>query len=208
VDNEESALLLASATITRTVTAPELTTIHLDEGKLFIQLRNGGHGDCSRWILDSGATNHMSGDQDAFTEIDRRVQGIVRFGDVAVTNIVGKGSIILKCKNGEHKALAGVYLIPRLTTNIVSLGQLEEDGHKIMLQSGFLKIWDCSIRLVARVSWAMNRMSILQLNVDNLVCLTAQGDSPAWRWHTRYGHLNLRGLRKLATGKMVNGLPL
>jgi hypothetical protein len=172
-DEEESALLLASVTITRPVTAPELTTIHLDEGKLFIQLEDGGHGDCSHWILDSGATNHMSGDQDAFTEIDPRVQGTVQFGNVVVTNIVGKGSIILKCKNGENKALVGVYLISRLTTNIVSLGQLEEDGHKIMLQSGFLKIWDCSIRLVARVLWAVNHLYVLQLNVDNPVCLTA-----------------------------------
>jgi hypothetical protein len=38
--------------------------------------------------------------------------------------------------------LADVYNIPCLTANIVSHGQLEEDGHKIMLHGGFLKIWD------------------------------------------------------------------
>jgi transposase InsO family protein len=29
----------------------------------------------------------------------------------------------------------------------------------------------------------------------------------AWRWHSRYGHLNFRGLKRLAEGEMVKGLP-
>jgi hypothetical protein len=148
---EESALLLTSATITESVTVPKQTTVHLDEGKLFVQLGDGGHGDCSCWILDSGAMNHMFGDHTTFTKVDRHVQRTVRFRDGAVANIVGRGSIILKCKNGEHKVLVGVYLIPRLIANIVSLGQLEEDGQMIVLQAGFLKISDSSGRLVVMV---------------------------------------------------------
>jgi hypothetical protein len=129
------------------------------------------------------------------------------FGMVLSRILWARGSIILKCKNDEHKVLTSIYLILRLTTNIVSLGQLEEDGHKIVLQFGFLKIWDRSGRLVAKVQWVVNHLYILQVNIGKPVCLTAQGDSPAWYWHARYGHLNFRGLWKLATGEMVNGLP-
>jgi hypothetical protein len=180
-EEEESTLLVASDTITELVSTREKSVVHLDEGKLFVQLGDKEHGDCSRWILDSGAMNHMTGERSAFIEIDHKVHGTVRFGDGAVANIEGQGTILLKCKTGEHKALVGIYLIPRLTANIVSLGQLEEDGHKIVLHEGFLKIWDRLGRMVAKVQRAANRLYVLRLDIDRPVCLAAQGDSPAWR---------------------------
>jgi hypothetical protein len=114
--------------------------MHLSEDKLFIQLGDRDHGKCARWILDSGATNHMTGGQSVFIETDHKIQGSIHFGDGAVARIESRGTILLKCKNGDHKVLTNVYLIPGLTTNIVSLGQLEEDGHKLMLHGGFPKI--------------------------------------------------------------------
>jgi hypothetical protein len=90
VDNEEETTLLANATITELVATPERTAIHLDELKLFVQLRDREHGDCSRWIVDSGATNHMTGERGTFMEIDNKVHDTVRFGDGAVASIKGE----------------------------------------------------------------------------------------------------------------------
>jgi hypothetical protein len=78
----------------------------------------------------------------AFSDLDTKVCGMVRFGDGSVNTIEGHDTVLLKCKNGEHKALAGVYLIPRLNANIVSLRQLEEVRCCILLHNGYLKIWD------------------------------------------------------------------
>jgi hypothetical protein len=141
VDEEgESTLLLASATISELNSIPEHAPVHLDKGKLFVQLGDKVRPDHSWWILDSGAMNHMTGEHSMFTKIDHKVHGTVRFGDGAIADIKGKGTILLKYKTGEHKTLAGVYLIPRLTANIVSLGQLEQDGHKIVLHVGSMRI--------------------------------------------------------------------
>jgi hypothetical protein len=107
----------------------------------------------------------------------------------------------------ENKTLASVYLIPWLTANIVSLGQLEEDGHKIVLHTGYLRIWDQCGCMVAKVQRAANRLYVITFDVDRPVCLAAQGDITAWKWHARYGHLNFRGLRCLAMEEMVTGLP-
>jgi transposase InsO family protein len=82
----------------------------------------------------------MTSERAAFWSLDTSMRGMVRFGNGSVTAIQGRGTILFKCRNGAHKALAGVYLIPRLTTNIVSLGQLEEGDHKILLLHGRLKI--------------------------------------------------------------------
>jgi hypothetical protein len=75
-----------------------------------------------------------------------------------------------------------------------------------MLHDGFLRLWDRAETLVAKVKHASNRLYILYLDVNRLVCLAAQGTSLAWRWHSRYEYLNFRGLKRMAEGEMVRGL--
>ncbi|WVZ58489.1 hypothetical protein U9M48_008761 [Paspalum notatum var. saurae] len=208
---EGEALLVATATV---ITAPSSATsseaiplpreqgVHINEDKLFVQLGDGREGDCTRWILDTGATNHMTSSRSAFSNLDTGVRGTVKFGDGSVVGIEGRGTVLFNCKNGEHHALAGVYHIPRLTTNIVSLGQLEEDGYKILMENGFLRIWDRSRRLLAKVPRTHNRLYQINLDISKPVCLAAQGTDVAWRWHARYGHINFRALRLLANKEM------
>jgi hypothetical protein len=58
-DDGKVALLVACASIDTAPTAPASTEVHLKEGRLFVQLGDKA-GDCARWILDTGATNHMT----------------------------------------------------------------------------------------------------------------------------------------------------
>ena len=78
--------------------------------------------EATSWVLDTGATNHMSGCRAAFAELNPAVCGTVRFGDDSVARIEGCGTVVFTCKNGEHRSFSGVYYIPRLRTNIVSVG--------------------------------------------------------------------------------------
>lgn len=74
------------------------------------------------WVLDTRATNDMFRSRDAFSKLDTTVLGTVHFSDDLVVWIKGCGMIAFGCKNGELCSFAGVYLIPRLTTNIMSIG--------------------------------------------------------------------------------------
>jgi hypothetical protein len=207
-EEEESMLFMASAAVIEPVAAhAHPSVVHLEEGKLFVQLGENGGSDSARWIMDSSATNHMTGVRAVFSKIDLRVHDTVHFGDGSVTNIEGCGTILIKCKTGGHKALTGVYYIPRLKANIVSLGQMEEAGYKIVLESGFLKLWNRAGTLAAKVKRGASHLYVLHLDVDRPVCLAAQGMSLAWRWHSRYGHLNFCGLKRLFESELVKGLP-
>ena len=93
-------------------------------------------------MLDTGATKHMTGSRDVFAELNTSVTGTVKFGDGSVVDIEGKGTVLFACKSGEHRRLDGVYFIPRLTTNIVSLGQMDEDGFKVDIESEILRLYD------------------------------------------------------------------
>jgi hypothetical protein len=59
--------------------------------------RSSQEGDRARWVLDTDATNHMTGARDIFIELDLQIWGMVKFGDDSVTKIEGQGSIILAC---------------------------------------------------------------------------------------------------------------
>jgi hypothetical protein len=98
--------------------------VHLRE--VFTQLNEKEEHDNKSWICDTGAMNHMSGSRATFTELDAAVCGTVRFGNDSVAEIEGRGSVVFIYKNGERHSFAGVYFIPRLMANIVSVDQLDE----------------------------------------------------------------------------------
>jgi hypothetical protein len=68
----------------------------------------------------------MIGRGNVFPELDQAVKGTVKFEDGSVINICGKGTIIFFGCHGEHKALTGVYWIPRLKNSIISVGHMDE----------------------------------------------------------------------------------
>jgi transposase InsO family protein len=181
--------------------------IQLQEGKVFVQLDAKEQRDPTSWICDTGATNHMTGSRAAFADLDTAVSGSVRFGDDSMAEIEGRGTVLFKCKNGEHRSFTAVYYIPRLTANIVSLGQLEEADYDVHIRRGGMEIREPEGRLLARIPRAGNRLYVLNVDVPRPVCLAARGEESAWRWHARLGHINMLALRKMAREELVRGLP-
>jgi hypothetical protein len=182
--------------------------VHLDETKAqaFLGTRCSDDDHLEGWYLDTGETNHMMGRGNVFSELDRAVQGTVMFGDGSV-NICGKGTIIFSGCHGEHKVLTGVYWIPCLKNSIISVGQMDEGGARVLIEGGVLRVWDRRHRLLARVQSTENRMYRLELQVVRPLCLAVHRDDDAWRWHERLGHTNFGSLEKMGRLEMVRGLP-
>lgn len=150
----------------------------------------------------------MTGTRDVFSELNTNVCGNVKFGDGSIVRIEGRGTVLVTCRSGEHKALTGVYFIPHPSANIISLGQLDENNLDIRIRHGLLHIWDVDRRLLARVRRDTSRLYTIRLEITRPVCLATRGGEDAWRWHARCGHLHFQALRHLARGEMVNGLPV
>jgi hypothetical protein len=70
--------------------------------------------------------------------------------------------VVLQAKTGEHIPITGVYFIPRLTTNIVSLGQLDEGGCDVRIKHGLLRVRDEHDRLIVKVQRSANRLYSLR----------------------------------------------
>ncbi|XP_066323887.1 uncharacterized protein [Miscanthus floridulus] len=145
----------------------------------------------------------MTGSKEAFSELDGDVTGIVKFGDGSRMMIQGHDTIIFRCQNGEHRALTDVYYIPQLRSSIVSIGQLDKLRCELLIKSRILRIWDQEWRLLAKVKRSRNRLYLLDLKVEQLVCLAAWHTEEPWLWHARFGHLSFDALGRLE--KMVQG---
>ncbi|WVZ81780.1 hypothetical protein U9M48_029122 [Paspalum notatum var. saurae] len=163
----------------------------------------GDRPDDGLWYLDTGASNHMTGNGEAFCELNRDV----KFGDGSTVDIVGHGVITFAARGGGHRTLTDVYYIPRLRSNIISLGQLDEDGCQVVIDRGVLRVRDPKKELLVKVPRSANRLYKAVLTIARPVALLACAGDDAWRWHERYGHLGFDGLKKLTRSAMVRGLP-
>lgn len=181
--------------------------MRLVEARAHVQLDGAGNPDDALSHLDTGATNHMMGSRAVFSDIDEHVTGTVRFGDGSLVNIEGRGTVLFSCKTSEHRQLAGVYLIPRLDINLISVGQLDEDGYDIHVNKGVMRIDDKRRHLLARVRRSPNRLYSIRLDITHHVWLTARRVDTAWRYHERFRHISFQALQKLASENMVRGLP-
>jgi hypothetical protein len=141
--------------------------------EVFLQRQEEEKLEEGTWILDTGATNHMSGPRAVFTNLDTKVLGTVRFGDNLVARIEGQGTIKFMCKNGETRSCVGAYFITRLTTNIISLRQLDEAKYKIHVDDGVMRIREPDGRLLARIVRAENRLYLLHLKIQQPVSSSA-----------------------------------
>jgi hypothetical protein len=94
-------------------------------------------------------------------------------------------------------------------TNIMSIGQLDEIGYKIDIDTGMIKIREPGGVLLVKVKQEMNRLYLLHLKFMQPTCLVMRGrnDEVVWRWHEHFGHVNMAALQKLALEELVHGLP-
>ena len=188
--------------------APVGEPIQLKEERVFAQIgERGEQQEHRRWVLDTGATNHMTEATSAFSELDSEICETVKFGDGSVVEIEGRDTILFVGKGDKHHKLTGVCFIPRLKANIVSLGQLNEVGYHISIERGLLRICDDRRWLPTQVRCTANRLYILEFEIEQLVSLSAKIEEVSWRWHARHGHLNFPALKKLHKEEMVHGLP-
>jgi hypothetical protein len=189
----------------------QFQTVLLNEVEIApeLHLSDGGVPSGNVLYLDNGASNHMTGDVEKFKELDHAVLGRVRFGDDSTVEIQGKGIVVFQGKQGDHWILSDVYYIPKLRSNLISLGQLTETGHRITLDDEELVVCDkLSEKLIMRIPRAVNRLYKIELRVVEPKCLIVDIENQAWLWHGRLGHVNFRALKQLGNREMATGVPV
>ena len=81
------------------------------------------------WYVDLGASNHMTSHGEWFNQMkDPERPGYVETGDDTAHPIAHVKNVPLSMQDGKVKYLANVLHVPQITKNLVSVGQMVEQG--------------------------------------------------------------------------------
>lgn len=164
------------------------------------------------WYLDSGCSNHMCGMKEWFMDFDGSYQHQVKLGDDRKMLVEGRGNVRLEI-DGIFQVITSVYYVPGLKNNLMSVGQLQQKGLRIVIDDDVCEVWHKQQRrMIMKSTMSRNRMFIIRAKeardgvgeAQNL--MTVIGDAEEI-WHCRFGHLSHDNLTTMADKDMVLGLP-
>ncbi|KAI5439753.1 hypothetical protein KIW84_025218 [Lathyrus oleraceus] len=119
------------------------------------------------WFIDSGCSNHMCGNSSLLCDLEKGFNKVVRLGNYASKNVVGKESVRLTVKGVNH-LVRDVYYVPGLKNNILIVGKLQERGLDVLMQANMCRIYHHTKGLIFKTTMAANRMFMLLSNTRSV----------------------------------------
>ncbi|CAN6693795.1 unnamed protein product [Malus baccata var. baccata] len=120
------------------------------------------------WYVDSGCSNHMTGNADLLVDINTNVAGKVQMPTGVLVNVAGMGSLQIDTNRGK-RYIREVMHLPGLKENLLSVGQMDEHGYYLVFGGGLCSIYDGPSleNLIIKVKKKENRCYPLSLVKNN-----------------------------------------
>ena len=153
------------------------------------------------WILDSGASRHMTSKKDWYSSWKPLQEPInVIVGNNAKCPAEGLGTISFVAATGEEKKLSDVLYVPQIKRNLISIGVITDRGLEVRFKKTEAEILDSAGKLVGK--------GVRRNNLYELSALTASANKSTSRlWHERFGHIGFAVLKEMQKTEMVAHLP-
>jgi hypothetical protein len=176
------------------------------------------HADHEAWLIDSGASFHMTPHREWFCEYEKYDGGNVFLGNDSTTRIIGKGRVKLRLIDGRIRTLPGVLHIPGMARNLISVSKMEDVGVRTIFEKGTCRMVRGAMVLMrgvrfgtlykllgSTISDECNSSIVPDIEVEEERTPTVSGEK-AMLWHQRLGHIGEKGLRLLHGKGMVEGM--
>ncbi|KAJ0785458.1 putative RNA-directed DNA polymerase [Helianthus annuus] len=160
--------------------------------------------DC--WYLDSGCSNHMTGNRDLFVKLDESVKREVRTGDDKRLDVLGCGEVSIRIKEHTRK-IPNVFYVKGLKHNLLSVGQLIQKGYMVLFKKDRCIIKDVKNDVIGDIKMTNNKMFPLRLGNELNFVMTMTTKEVSTLWHKRYAHVNMDTLVSMRNKGSVLGLP-
>ena len=97
------------------------------------------HSCYDAWLIDSGASFHMTPHREWFPEYEK-YNGNIFLGDDSPKKIMGRGRVKLLLNYGRIRTLPGVMHIPGLARNLISVSKMADAGVKTTFEKDKCKM--------------------------------------------------------------------
>jgi GAG-pre-integrase domain len=168
---------------------------HLGEGNLSI-----GTNKKSEWIIDSGASDHMTYDQNDFCGLvtPRRLEIINANGEKHP--VTGAGRVSLT----PSISLSNTLLVPSLSSKLLSVGQISDDLNCIVLMyPRFCLFQDAHTKEILGRGTRRGKLYVMEDISEGRVHHVKSREITSYqiiKWHKRLGHPSFGYMRKLIPG--------
>lgn len=158
--------------------------------------------DDGSWILDSGASRHMTSKKEWYSSWEPLQEPInVIIGNNAKCPAEGSGSISFIASTGESKQLSNVLYVPQIKKNLLSIAAITDHGLEVHFKKAGAEILDAKGKVVGK---GVRRNNLYELSA--LTVSTEQGTDTKL-WHERFGHLSIAVLKEMQKSGMVAHMP-
>jgi hypothetical protein len=157
-------------------------------------------------VLDSGCTNHMTGERRMFTSFEKNECECycITFCDNNQGQILGFGKIAITTEHSISKVL----LVESLAYNLLSVSQLCERGYNCLFTDKVVTVFrrsDGSFAFKGVLRGKLYLIDFIPEEVELDRCLIAK-TKMGWLWHRRLDHVGMRNLHKLQKDGHILGL--
>jgi transposase InsO family protein len=180
-------------------------TVWVPKNKALIVLQVYASGGSS-WIIDSGCTNHMTGEKRMFSSYEKNEdpQRAITFGDGNQGLVKGLGKIAIS----PNYSISNVFLVDSLDYNLLSVSQLCKMGYNCIFSDICVIVFRKSDDSIAFKGVLEGQLYLVGFN-DNKAkldtCLIAKTNM-GWLWDRRLAHVGMKNLHKLLKGEHILGL--
>jgi hypothetical protein len=158
------------------------------------------------WILDSGCTQHMTGQVKMFTSLvdDVGDQEQVSFGDNSKGRISGLGEISLT----DDLSLSNVLFVDSCSYNLLSIAQFCDLSHSCTFDDEGVTITNKKTNEVVFKGFRYGNLYLVDFasHEANLTSCLISKTSKGWLWHRRIAHIGMSQLKKAFKKGIVLGV--
>ena len=122
--------------------------------------------DESSWVIDSGASSHLTPKKEYLSSYTSGDYGYVKMGNDGSCRIVGMGNVCLMTFIGCRMVLRDVRHVLDVRLNLIPLGRLDDVGYSSAFQNGVWKFCKGSLIVVSTQKQNIRYMRCKQNCVD------------------------------------------
>jgi hypothetical protein len=158
------------------------------------------------WLIDSGASKHMTGQRDILSCIsEKKFSQKVTLGDDYQYPIKEVGESNYKLNSGNSMKMKDVLSVPGLTKNLLSVSALEKKGFRVAFIDGEVLMWVKGETMKEAIVIGKEEGGLYKLKGHSKAAMTHAIENSCELWHRRLGHINYKALPYVC--KAVTGLP-
>ena len=157
-------------------------------------------------MIDSGCTNHMTGDSKLLYNFMEAIQPFmsIMFGGGSKGQVLG----LVKVAITNDMSLANVMFVQSLKYHLLSVHQLAFVGYDTLFGLTDVKVFKRDTLEVAfggELDGNLYTVDFSKESTFHATCLMAKADK-GWLWHRRLAHVGMRNLQDLLKGNHILGL--